>query len=62
MPDTPVMPMFQGWLRPKYFLAALARPPPDRCGHCMLNALLQDWAKSVTNGVPAPRDSLLSLW
>ena len=56
------MPMFQGWLRPKYFLAALASPPPDRCGHCMLNALLQDWAKSVTNGVPGPRDSLLSLW
>ncbi len=56
------MPMFQGWLRPKYFLAAWASPPPDRCGHCMLNALLQDWAKSVTNGVPAGRDSLLSLW
>ena len=56
------MPMFQFWLRPKYFLAALARPPPVRCGHCWVNALLQDWAKSVVNGVPAGSDSFLSLW
>jgi hypothetical protein len=54
--------MFQAWSRPKYFLAALARPPPDRCDHCWTNALLQDWAKSVVNGVPAGSDSLLSLW
>ena len=54
--------MLQFWLRPKYFLAALARPPPVRCGHCWVNALLQDWAKSVVNGVPAGSDSFLSLW
>src|SRR5437763_17051999 len=56
------MPMFQSWFRPKYFLAAPARPPPVRCGNCWVNALLQDWAKLVADGVPAPSDSLLSLW
>src|ERR1700759_398214 len=56
------MPMFQSWLRPKHFLGALARPPPVRCGHCWGNASLQDWAKLVVTGVPAPSDSPLSLW
>ena len=53
--------MFQFWSRPKYSFAVRARAP-DRCGHCVLNALLQDWAKSVTNGVEGGSDSLLSLW
>ena len=55
------MPMSQFWSRPKYSLAVRARAP-DRCGHCVLNALLQDWAKSVMNGVEAGSVSLLSLW
>ena len=55
--------MFHFWLRPKYFCAVAAREaPPVRCWYCVLNALLQDCAKSVLNGVPGGSDSCWSLW
>ena len=49
------------WLSPKYSFAVFARAP-YRCGHCWVNALLQDCAKSVMNGVPGGSVSPLSLW
>ena len=55
------MPMSHFWLRPKYSFAVLASLP-DRCDHWVVNALLQDCAKSVMNGVPAGSDSPWSLW
>jgi len=55
------MPMFHCWLRPKYSFAVPASAP-DRCCHWLVNALLQDCAKSVLNGVPAGRVSFWSLW
>src|SRR3984885_13697728 len=55
------MPMSHFWLRPKSSFAVLASPP-DRCWYWEVNALLQDCAKSVMNGVPAGSVSFLSLW
>src|ERR1700689_4728418 len=55
------MPMSQCWWRPKYCFAVPARAP-YRCGHWVVNALLQDCAKSSMNGVPAGSDSFWSLW
>src|ERR1700742_5174940 len=55
------MPMFHFWLRPKYSFAVLARAP-DRCSYWEVNALLQDCAKSVMNGVEAGSVSFWSLW
>src|SRR5579871_4683541 len=55
------MPMFHFWLSPKYLLAVPASAPV-RCCHWLVNALLQDCAKSVMNGVLSGRVSFLSLW
>src|SRR5882762_4080478 len=55
------MPMSHFWSRPKYSFAVLASAP-DRCSYWEVNALLQDCAKSVMNGVPDGSVSPLSLW
>src|ERR1700740_2284226 len=55
------MPRSHFWSRPKYSFAVLASAP-DRCSYWVVNALLQDCAKSVMNGVPAGSDSPWSLW
>ena len=55
------MPMSHFWSRPKYSFAVPASAP-DRCAYWLVNALLQDCAKSVMNGVPAGSVSPWSLW
>src|SRR5579859_2045143 len=50
------MPMSHFWSRPKYSFAVPASCP-YRCVYWVVNALLQDAAKSVMNGVLADSDS-----